>query len=779
MFQEFQLSVTPLGDDRYLIRTEKVAPGVPLAEEQVQWNTEKWRDRATQLMADPLFHVLQGGDSLEADFRFITGELNQGTTEAATFNLIEFGQQLYESLFQGTLRDSWIAAQSIAHNQRSILRLRLGMRGRELLRLPWEVLHSQESNFIFRPLATGTDVAFSRYLLGSPLGSPTLTTHRSPQQPLRILMAIAQPDDQDSLALQQEAYQLQAELQRNATDSPHLELMILEQPGREELTQALEQGNYQVFHYAGHSDLGEAGGGIYLVNRTTGLTEQLYGEDLAGLLVNNGIQFAVFNSCRSGYVAAENDLSPTANPEQRSLAQSLVQRGIPAVLAMSERIPDEVALTLTRLLYRNLDLGYPIDLSLSRARQGLISAYGSKQLYWALPVLYLHPNFNGLLLDSEEKNLDPLDVYDTEEMPAELLGEEQEVQEDWLADEDLEEEDFLTPEEQNGKQSSMGETTEEGEDSEEADFIKSVLSDFSHPQEPPNTEGETSTSPQPTPPPSESISPQPPLPQKPPSRKQHPALLPGIVGGVVAVLVAVGGVWYWQSQPFNPANLDVEGEVESVDPTNLDFQVVSTDQLTSLAIAQFTEGNLETGVNAVTELLNRNALNYAESALAAVPNQSLDTPSVSFLRGRLAWQSVMVGESNYSVDDARRYWELAVKGDPQSLQYHNALGFAYYAEGKINRANQAWYDALELTDQQVEQENSELTPALLDTYAGLALGLSKLAQDSDGEQQRVLQDKANKLKQKVLNEDPLAYQAQGLSQNWLWTEEAIKDWQEL
>ncbi|NEO28718.1 MAG: hypothetical protein F6K03_18045 [Kamptonema sp. SIO4C4] len=206
MFQEFQLSVTPLGGDRYFIRTEKVASGVPLAEEQVQWNTAEWRDRASQLMADPLFNVMQGGDSLEADFRFITGELNQGTTEAATFNLIEFGQHLYEALFQGTLRDSWIAAQSIAHNQRSILRLRLGMRGSELLRLPWEVLHSREGSSLFRPLATGTDVAFSRYLIGSPLGSPTLNVVRSPQQPLRILMAIAQPDDQDILALQKEAY---------------------------------------------------------------------------------------------------------------------------------------------------------------------------------------------------------------------------------------------------------------------------------------------------------------------------------------------------------------------------------------------------------------------------------------------------------------------------------------------------------------------------------------------------------------------------------------------
>ena len=77
----------------------------------------------------------------------------------------------------------------------------------------------------------------------------------------------------------------------------------------------------------------------------------------------------------------------------------------PAVLAMAEKIPDEVALTLTRLLYRNINQGHTIDISLNRARQGLISAYGSHQLYWALPVLYLHPKFDGLLINPNDEEI--------------------------------------------------------------------------------------------------------------------------------------------------------------------------------------------------------------------------------------------------------------------------------------------------------------------------------------------------------------------------------------
>ena len=103
---------------------------------------------------------------------------------------------------------------------------------------------------------------------------------------------------------------------------------------------------------------------------------------------------AVFNSCRGAY-GDSSDLAEDSR--ERNLTEALVKRGIPAVLAMAERIPDDVALTLTQLFYRNLNQGYPVDLSLSRARAGLISAYGSHQLYWALPILYQHPEFDGYL----------------------------------------------------------------------------------------------------------------------------------------------------------------------------------------------------------------------------------------------------------------------------------------------------------------------------------------------------------------------------------------------
>ncbi|HEY9805287.1 MAG TPA: CHAT domain-containing protein, partial [Candidatus Obscuribacterales bacterium] len=422
MTQEFHLSVTPVGEDEYLIRTERVAPGVPLAEEQVVWPVEDWLNQARQLMNDPLLGLLQGDSAhptsdklLESSDRELDLELGSDLNRSQPArHLVDLGQQLYNALFQGTIRDSWMTAQGIAQHRREVLRLRIGLKGPRLVRLPWEVLHTGERHRVggaSRPVATGTDVLFSRYQPSPGLVSATAALRElmlESQPPLRILMAIAAPTDQEQLELKREALHLQEELRHRqgtgleAGGTAEIQLTILDQPDREQLTQALEQGQFQVLHYAGHSNLGAAGGNLYLVNGKTGLTEVLSGDDLAGLLVNNGIRMVVFNSCRSAYTATS-DLEHEIG--EQNLAEALVRRGIPGVLAMAERIPDDVALTLTRLFYRNLKQGYPVDLSLSRARQGLISAYGSHQLYWALPILYLHPEFDGQLITGNVPDL--------------------------------------------------------------------------------------------------------------------------------------------------------------------------------------------------------------------------------------------------------------------------------------------------------------------------------------------------------------------------------------
>lgn len=784
MFQDFQLSITHLSDNRYFLRTEKVAAGVPLAEEQVEWDVDRWLVEARQLMNDPLSRLLQGTGRLSENNLLITAE-NEGlqlitdTPKLAT-NLIEFGQKLHQALFIGSLKESWSKAQAIAHNQKQILRLRLGFKENRLLSLPWEVMNYADLNAQdFQSITTGIETSFSRYHSKSHGSSTTPSMGDVQEKPLKILMVLASPEDQDRLELKQEAEHLLSELEKDSpVEIPPLELTILDNPGRQELTEILEQGQYQVFHYAGHSNLGHFGGDIYLVNRATGLTEPFAGDDLAGLLANNSVQFAIFNSCHGA------DGIPQTQPQEfsdKNLAQALVRRGIPAVLAMSAQIPDQVALTFTRLLYRNLHQGYPIDFSLGRVRQGLISAYGSDQLYWALPVLYMNPKFHGLLhhrplnqeglkelLRRSDVEVSMLSMED--EMLLGMTPPQHSVESFWDEDED-DESLFAPPPESSGD---LGDDTA---------FIKGILSEISSDLQEIKQEKVYGTVDPVTAEPKGLV----PAATTPTDNlRQRLQRYRGQIAVGAAIAIGLGGLFYWQrSQRVRNIQIPIVG-TQPVQ-TQSDLAALDVAKLTQLAIEQAQGQNWENMYKSVRQLLDQQALPQAYVVLFETVQQAVDPATIepaarraelSFLQGRYAWQSALkigaTGDRTFEVQDARRYWETARGNNPKSLEYVTAIGFAFYAEKNYNDANQAWYDALTLADdlnQPVSQQAQ--------IYAGLALGVYQLAQSQTGEERETLLGKASKLQATAMELAPDAMRPTALAQNWLWSEQAIADWQKL
>ncbi|MCC5897593.1 MAG: CHAT domain-containing protein [Phormidium sp. BM_Day4_Bin.17] len=775
MTQEFQVSVTPVGVDEYLLRTERVEPGVPLAEEQTVWNLDRWMQQAQRLMNDP-----------------VSGLLSQQETAASPMlaNLAALGQELYDALFCGDMRDSWMMAQAIAQNHQQPLRLRLGLKGNRLPSLPWEVLHDGDY-----PLATGTNVLFSRYQPATNgLAPPTIAKPLEPHQPLRVLMAIAAPGDRANLELTREAEELEAELRQLYSQGrvPQVptQVEILRQPDRARLTQALEHGHYHVFHYAGHSSSGTTGGNVYLVNQTTGLTETLSGDDLAGLLANNGIQLVLLNSCRGAH-------SP-GGPQQageRHLAAALVKRGIPAVLAMAERIPDEVALTLTRLFYRNLTRGaVPIDLSVSRARQGLISAYSSHQLYWSLPILYLHPKFDGYLIQrtgEETRGADdpPLWLRPPDTWPG--TGASASPLSDRLDDDTLGEMDGLEGREAvAGGDRGLG-TLEDMEPgtAEDAAFVQEMLETLAQDQDNP-TQHPTQQTPAPPSTPSQTPASDSPDRSKNPASEQtskRPTYPLSMVAGVVAVLVlGLGGV-IWGLRDRVPETDPAPPPTLSESPQNAtDEPPLPNNELTAMAIQELGAGNIEIGTPLVADLLagNRNALNSAEAALAVVPTRDLDRPEVLFLKGRLTWQRIQVGNDLYSLDDSRRFWQAAAREDPDSPLYTLALGFVFYAEDNLTAAINQFEGAiarLEADSPPDEAALGGMTPSALRThaYAGLALTYERQAQGLTGNRRQERQQQAQDLHNLVLQQDAEGFQANSLGRNWLWTPEAISAWQQL
>lgn len=81
-----------------------------------------------------------------------------------------------------------------------------------------------------------------------------------------------------------------------------------------------------------------------------------------------------------------------------SLAEVLIHHGVPAVLGMRDEIADGEALSFIQVFAQCLREGMLIDQAVAVARQQLLTLYRFNQPAWTLPVLYMHPEFNGQLI---------------------------------------------------------------------------------------------------------------------------------------------------------------------------------------------------------------------------------------------------------------------------------------------------------------------------------------------------------------------------------------------
>jgi tetratricopeptide (TPR) repeat protein len=204
--------------------------------------------------------------------------------------------------------------------------------------------------------------------------------------------------------------------------------------------------------------------------------------------------------------------------------------------------------------------------------------------------------------------------------------------------------------------------------------------------------------------------------------------------------------------------------------------------LQAIATEQVKQGNLAGATAAISALLDRRALQEAAIVLQQIPGQQANTPAVNFLKGRMTWQQWLAGNKDYSVAQARELWEAAARDESRAL-HQNALGFAYYAEGQWDRAEQTWLRALQssngTTSPPVPQPGTIDNSTALTSYAGLALASLKKADSAPASQQSSLRAEALKLRQQVLAADPANFQPDALGKNWMWSEKAIQDWRSL
>ncbi len=284
-----------------------------------------------------------------------------------------FGGTLFQAIFDRDVKTCLADSLTAAQQQGAGLRLRLRFAGTpELFDLPWEYLHNPALN---RFISLSNETPLVRYI-----DLPEKIKPLEVRPPLKVLVMIASPGDYPTLDVAEEWTRLKASL-RDLEQRGLVVIERLETASLAALQRQLRQGEYHIFHFIGHGMFDQqTQDGVLLLEDERGRGRAVSGQYLGTLLHDaRTLRLAILNACEGARTSRSDPFA--------GAAQSLVQQGVPAVIAMQFEITDQAAITLSREFYAALADGYPVDAALVEARKAIFAQ--GNDIEWGTPVLYL------------------------------------------------------------------------------------------------------------------------------------------------------------------------------------------------------------------------------------------------------------------------------------------------------------------------------------------------------------------------------------------------------
>ncbi len=339
-----------------------------------------------------------------------------------------YGQMLFNALFAGDIRRAYdkASARAEALNE-SRLRVRLWIDDEavELHALPWERLYHPSRAYAV-PLTTSTQTPFSRYTSLETAEPAPIT-----DKPIKLLAAIANPLHlPGGLAPAKVEVEVESLRQALSEFDKTKQVQVTLMPGRtglspEQRQQLVAEGwrivdgntsldnllrhlpGQHAFHFVGHGAFKRAGdhgpgqAALYL-EKPDGAWQAVKDDDIVGRLAAVGeLPHLIF------LVACESAVRE-ANAEHPFIGfgPKLVRAGVPAVVAMQDVVPVEMARQLSAEFYRRLVEHGEVDQALSQAR---LVIFNPKQVDWAIPVLFMRLKEGRLFAEPEKKKDDKKD----------------------------------------------------------------------------------------------------------------------------------------------------------------------------------------------------------------------------------------------------------------------------------------------------------------------------------------------------------------------------------
>jgi len=292
-----------------------------------------------------------------------------------------YGRALGEAVFDldaGGIGGPYREALAAFKGQGVRVRLRLPRTASDLHEVLWERIHHPVGS-AWQPLAPTADVLFSRYIPTEAWAAPPLAL----DPPYRVLVLIASPRNLAEYRLAPISRQEREMWGALFANVPEVEVTILDRERGAPVTlkhvrEALLSGaGFDVVHFVGHGAAGRSGSALYFEDER-GAVQIVAAEQVveAFRAAEHKPRLCFLAACESAAQARTDAFLPLG-------PRLVAEAGVPAVVAMADRVGMGTAREFTGYFYWYLITHGVVDLAMQQAR-ALIRERGD----WSVPVLF-------------------------------------------------------------------------------------------------------------------------------------------------------------------------------------------------------------------------------------------------------------------------------------------------------------------------------------------------------------------------------------------------------
>lgn len=285
--------------------------------------------------------------------------------------LAQFGRDLFELLVQGSVARIYQRLPPKSH-----IRLQIYSNRADLQALPWE--------FLVQPGTPPGPNSLRSVVRVVPTIGVESPAPKSLSGGLRMLFVYAEPGDQAGVSWADIRDTIQDEFEVRAPAAFTMDIVEGASPAA--LFNALQAEAYDVLHFAGHGQVSQGVGELLFVNRKTNKSVPLSASRLGTLLRDSELRLVVLSACSSSAGDFARDFAV--------VSKTLVESGMPAVVANQFPITNSIAATFAGAFYGELLRTGDVDRAATKGRVLLDLeprlGGGAARFEWGIPTVYRH-----------------------------------------------------------------------------------------------------------------------------------------------------------------------------------------------------------------------------------------------------------------------------------------------------------------------------------------------------------------------------------------------------